>query len=55
MERCLKFIVPGEPKSKARPRFSRRGGHVITYTRKILTIMKIKSVIVLKWLEERTT
>ncbi|RMC36940.1 RusA family crossover junction endodeoxyribonuclease, partial [Lactobacillus sp. ESL0236] len=32
MERCLKFIVPGEPKSKARPRFSRRGGHVITYT-----------------------
>ncbi|RMC24443.1 MULTISPECIES: RusA family crossover junction endodeoxyribonuclease [unclassified Lactobacillus] len=32
MERRLKFIVPGEPKSKARPRFSRRGGHVITYT-----------------------
>lgn len=32
MEHCLKFIIPGEPKSKARPRFSRRGGHVITYT-----------------------
>ncbi|RMC48918.1 RusA family crossover junction endodeoxyribonuclease [Lactobacillus sp. ESL0228] len=28
----MKFIVPGEPKGKARPRFSRRGGHVITYT-----------------------
>ncbi|RMC46569.1 RusA family crossover junction endodeoxyribonuclease [Lactobacillus sp. ESL0230] len=32
MERCLKFIVPGEPKSKARPRFSRQNDHVITYT-----------------------
>lgn len=28
------FVVPGEPQGKARPRFSRRGGQVATYTPK---------------------
>lgn len=32
MERCLTFIVPGEPQGKARPRFSRTGKGVRTYT-----------------------
>lgn len=32
MERCLIFIVPGEPQGKARPRFSRAGKRVRTYT-----------------------
>lgn len=34
MEHCLKFIVPGEPQGKARPRFARRGRYVSTYTPK---------------------
>lgn len=34
MEQCLKFIVPGEPQGKARPRFARRGRYVSTYTPK---------------------
>lgn len=34
MEHCLKFIVPGEPQGKARPRFARRGKYVSTYTPK---------------------
>lgn len=34
MERCLKFVVPGEPQGKARPRFARRGKYVSTYTPK---------------------
>lgn len=29
-----KFIVPGKPKGKGRPRFARHGKHVITYTDK---------------------
>lgn len=32
MERCLTFNVPGEPQGKARPRFSRAGKGVRTYT-----------------------
>lgn len=28
------FIIPGEPKGKGRPRFSKRGGFVSTYTPK---------------------
>lgn len=32
MERCLTFNVPGEPQGKARPRFSRAGKGVKTYT-----------------------
>lgn len=34
MEQCLKFLVPGEPQGKARPRFARRGRYVSTYTPK---------------------
>ncbi len=34
MEQCLKFVVPGEPQGKARPRFARRGRYVSTYTPK---------------------
>lgn len=34
MEQCLKFVVPGEPQGKARPRFARRGRFVSTYTPK---------------------
>lgn len=32
MERCLAFVVPGDPQGKARPRFSRAGKGVRTYT-----------------------
>lgn len=34
MKQCLKFVVPGEPQGKARPRFARRGRYVSTYTPK---------------------
>lgn len=34
MEQSLKFVVPGEPQGKARPRFARRGKYVSTYTPK---------------------
>lgn len=34
MEQRLKFVVPGEPQGKARPRFARRGRYVSTYTPK---------------------
>lgn len=34
MEQCLTFVVPGDPQSKARPRFTRRGNFVSTYTPK---------------------
>ena len=34
MERCLTFVVPGEPQGKARPRFARRGKSISTYTPK---------------------
>lgn len=34
MEERLKFVVPGEPQGKARPRFARRGRYVSTYTPK---------------------
>lgn len=32
MEQCLTFVVPGDPQGKARPRFSRAGRGVRTYT-----------------------
>lgn len=32
MEHCLKFIVPGEPQGKARPRVVRRGKGMHAYT-----------------------
>lgn len=28
----IRFEVPGQPKAKGRPRFARRGAHVVTYT-----------------------
>lgn len=34
MEQSLKFVVPGDPQGKARPRFARRGRYVSTYTPK---------------------
>lgn len=34
MEQRLKFVIPGEPQGKARPRFARRGKYVSTYTPK---------------------
>lgn len=32
MEQCLKFVVPGDPQGKARPRFARASRGVRTYT-----------------------
>ena len=32
MEQCLKFVVPGDPQGKARPRFTRASRGVRTYT-----------------------
>lgn len=42
MELVAKLVVPGEPKSKARPKFTTRGGKVVAYTPKDTQVAEAK-------------